>query len=102
MKSIGEETFALHLRAHRLDGWEREYRFDQTRRFRFDFAKPESLIAVEIEGGIWTKGRHSHGVGMEIDMRKYNLAASLGWRVLRFSTDMVTSGEAINTVKGML
>ena len=32
-------------------------------------------------------------------LTKYNAAALLGWRVLRFTTDMVSSGIAIDTVK---
>lgn len=64
---------------------EREYRFHHTRRWRFDFAWPSERVAVEIEGGIWAKGRHSRGSGMVADMDKYNEAARLGWRVLRFT-----------------
>lgn len=96
--SLGEETFALHLRAHHLADWVREHRFDPARRWRFDFAHVEMRIAVEIEGGIWVNGRHSRGRGMQADMDKYNRATLLGWRVLRFSTGQVQSGEAINTV----
>jgi len=56
---------------------------------------------VEIEGGTrFGKSRHSRGDGFERDARKYNAAALLGWRILRFTTAMVISGEAIDVVRG--
>lgn len=72
-----------------------EFRFAPTRRWRFDLAYPERMLAVEIEGGTWKYGRHNRPKGFEADIRKYNEAALLGWRVLRVTTGMVESGEAI-------
>ena len=63
-----------------------EYRFHPTRRWRFDFAWPDHKLAVEIEGGAWTGGRHTRGSGFVGDCDKYNAATILGWRVLRFTT----------------
>lgn len=100
--SKGEEAFAMHCEAYGLKPV-REYMAVTGRKFRVDFAFPgDKLIAVEIEGGIWTNGRHSRGAGMREDMRKYNLLASQGWRLFRFSTDMVISGEAIDIVREAL
>ena len=64
---------------------EREYRFDAERRWRFDFAWPALKIAVEIEGGVWIRGRHVRPVGYLGDLEKYNRAVVLGWRVLRYA-----------------
>lgn len=100
--SVGEERFAQHLRAHMMSGWEREYRFAPDRRWRFDFAHPGSRLSVEIEGGTWSGGRHTTGTGFAADCEKYNAATVMGWRVLRFTPDQVASGEAINTVRGMM
>lgn len=60
-----------------------EHRVCDSRRFRFDFAWPDERVALEVEGGAWTGGRHTRGIGFIRDMEKYNLAACLGWRVLR-------------------
>jgi very-short-patch-repair endonuclease len=60
------------------------------------------MIAVEIEGGVFTSGGHSRGKGYEKDCEKYNAAVKLGWRVLRYSTDMVLAGTAINDVLEIL
>jgi very-short-patch-repair endonuclease len=60
-----------------------EWLFMAKRRFRFDLAWPQRMIAVEFDGGQWVAhgGRHNR----DSDRDKLNLAAALGWRVLRFS-----------------
>ena len=70
-----------------------EYRFDPHRRWRFDYCFPEHKISVEIEGGIWTGGRHIRGRGFEQDLMKYNEAALLGYIVLRVTPEMLSNGE---------
>lgn len=61
----------------------REYRFDATRRWRFDYAFPAQRVALEVEGGAWTQGRHTRPRGFLNDLEKYNAATVQGWRVLR-------------------
>jgi very-short-patch-repair endonuclease len=102
VRSEHEELFAMQLRAAKLRGWEREVRFDPVRRWRFDFAHCIYKIAVEIEGQIWAKGRHNTGTGIQSDMTKYNSATIKGWRVLRFSPEMVASGEALRVTEAAI
>jgi very-short-patch-repair endonuclease len=102
VRSKGEEAFAFHVTAYELPAPIREYRFCPTRRFRFDFAWPDQKIYVEVEGGLWNGGRHTRAAGYEADLTKYNLAALMGWRGLRFSTEMVISGEAIQQTQAFL
>lgn len=99
--SPGEEAFALHCRVEKLDP-QREYRFHPERKWRFDFAFLPQRLAVEIEGGTWKSGRHQTGTGFAQDCEKYNAAAMGGWRVLRYTTAMVNSGEAIADVLAAL
>lgn len=81
----------------------REHKFKLGRKWAFDFAWPDKMVAVEIEGGTaFGKSRHSQGNGFEEDCRKYNAAAIIGWRVLRFTTAMVNSAEAIDAVRKVL
>lgn len=58
------------------------------------------MIAVEVEGGTWSGGRHTRGDGFEKDCEKYNTAALAGWRVLRFTGAQVQSGIAITVIEG--
>jgi len=67
-----------------------EYRFHPKRRWRFDLAWPEQKVAVEIEGGGWVRGRHHRPAGYRQDCEKYNAAVLMGWRVLRYTPDMLS------------
>ena len=69
---------------------EQEYRFHPIRKWRFDFAWPASLVAVEIEGGTYRRGRHVRPEGYANDCEKYNSATAMGWRVFRLTGDMLT------------
>ncbi len=61
----------------------KEFKFHPRRRWRFDYAIPEHKIAVEVEGGVWTGGRHTRPQGFLGDIEKYNTATLMGWRVFR-------------------
>ena len=102
MGSDLETTFAFQLRALKLPEPVREYRFAPPRRWKFDFAWLDLLLAVEIEGGTWSGGRHTRGAGFEKDCEKYCEAVLLGWRVLRCTGTMVTSGAAVALVERAL
>jgi hypothetical protein len=96
--SKGEETFALQCRVYHFTPV-REYKFAEGigRKWAFDFAFPDEMVAIEIEGGTsYGKSRHSRGIGFEGDCEKYNCATRLGWKIYRYTTEMVTRGDAIN------
>jgi very-short-patch-repair endonuclease len=97
-----EEIVAFQLRALRVAEPVREHVFMVGRRYRFDFAWPDHLIALEIDGGIWNTGRHTRGAGAVTDAEKYSLAAILGWRILRATERQVHSGEAARWVETIL
>jgi very-short-patch-repair endonuclease len=67
-----------------------EYRFHPTRQWRADYAHIETLTIIEIDGGVWSGGRHNRGQGYIDDCRKLNAAAALGWTVFRIATGMVS------------
>ncbi len=96
-------TYLLaELEAMRMPSPVTEYDFAKPRRWRFDLAWPGLQLAVEVEGGTWVAGRHTRGDGYRKDCEKYNAAVLLGFRVLRFTTEMVESGEAAKTIKEAL
>ena len=61
--------------------WWAEWPFHPTRKWRFDYACPKLKIAIEVDGGIFTGGRHSGGVGQLRDFEKGNAACAMGWYV---------------------
>jgi hypothetical protein len=68
------------------------------RQFRFDRAWPEHMVAVEVQGGVWTNGAHSRGSGVQRDCLKLSMAAAVGWRCLPITREMIESGEAVRLI----
>ena len=60
-----------------------ELRFAPPRRWRFDFGWPLERVALEVDGGIWSRGRHARGSGLLKEHEKFNAAAARGWRIFR-------------------
>ena len=98
VESKGEETLALHLKALNIK-YEREFKFCESRKWKADFHILESKLLVEVEGGIWSGGRHTRGSGYIKDLEKYNEVSKLGYTLLRFSTEQVVSGKAIKEIQ---
>jgi very-short-patch-repair endonuclease len=105
-KSHLEETLAWQLDAAGFTGYVREYRFaaqpPYKRQFRADFAYIDQHLLIEVEGGTYSRGRHTRPQGFEADCEKYNLAVICGWRVLRFTGKMVNDGRALDTIERVL
>lgn len=72
-----------------------ELKFHPERKWRFDYAFPDYMIALEVEGGTFSRGRHTRGAGYEKDIEKYNEATIMGWRVIRASTGQVVAKDRI-------
>lgn len=87
--------FNALLREHTLPTPHAEYRFHPTRKWRFDYAWVNSKVALEVEGAVWTGGRHTRGAGFLKDIEKYNNATALGWRILRCTPSTLTKSETI-------
>ncbi len=79
-----------------------EYVFHPDRKWRFDLAIPSHKIAIEVEGGVWTNGRHTRGSGFLGDMEKYNAGTSLGWRIIRVVPEELTKTKTMKTLKQMI
>lgn len=75
-----------------------ELRFHPTRKWRLDYAWPEARVALEVEGGVWTRGRHTRGAGFLADMEKYNAAAVAGWRVLRCAPQNLLTADTAQMI----
>lgn len=69
--------------------------YDWGRNWVYDFVFRERSLIVEIEGGVFSHGRHTRALGFTEDCRKYNFATAHGWHLLRFTTEMVKNGEAL-------
>lgn len=94
-----EAHLLFQMRAVGIPEMKREYEFHPDRKWRFDFADPKIKLAVEVEGGVYSRGRHTRGSGFIQDCAKYNEAALLGWRVLRIPGPLVESGEGLMLIE---
>lgn len=114
-----EEQFIFHANAMKLPHYEREYRFAahhvglgkgirkrledaDMQDWRYDFFFADYDLAVELNGGNWSGGRHTRPQALQSEYRKINAAALLGHTLLIFDTGMVKSGEAVQRVKAII
>lgn len=80
----------------------KEYRFHPTRKWRFDYAFPAYKIALEVEGGVWTGGRHTSPQGFLGDMEKYNTATLMGWRLFRVTPDQLYNTATLDLLQAAI
>jgi hypothetical protein len=101
MSSEIEATLAYQLRVVGIS-FDAQYHAIPGRKFAWDFRIGNLLI--ECQGGTWSKTRsgHSTGSGIKRDCVKMNLAAEYGYRTLAFTSDMITSGEAVKIIERVL
>jgi len=99
--SEGEAILSQHLRTLKIE-FEQEFKFHPSRKWRADFHLKGKKILVEVEGGIWSNGRHTRVKGYLGDLEKYNAATMMDYQVIRFSTEQVKSGKAIEQIEKMV
>jgi len=66
---------------------------------RYVVSRRQALrFLIEVDGGTRTHGGHSCGAGQKSDYEKQTALTLRGYRVLRFTTEQVEDGTAINTI----
>ena len=96
------------IRQARLPEPEQQVAIIPKRRYRFDFAYPHLMVAIEVDGGTWkqtNRGRsagHAHPARITHDNEKRNLARLLGWRVFQFDTTAINDGSALEMVRQVI
>ena len=104
-KSMPEETFAQHLKVANIP-FERQFYPPPEKRWPWDFAIGDEWmrdrILIEIQGGSWSGGAHVRGKGFQRDCEKFNAATRAGYRCLKFTTEDVVSGKALEFVEWMI
>lgn len=102
MTSAPEELLAFQLKAvPEKPLFERQFRITPARKFMADFyfsnVKGMPLV-VEVDGGIWTGGRHVTGRGVESDCEKSSLIAAMPARLMRVTPNLVRNGKALKWI----
>lgn len=75
-----------------------QFRFVEGRQYRFDRAWPDRMVAVEVQGGVWSDDGHGRKSMVARDCAKLSLAAALGWRCLPVTRAMIEDGTAITLI----
>lgn len=99
------KQFALQFEAMwRLLGGpelEREFQFCPDRKWRVDYLHLPTKIIIELEGGVFSGGRHVRSKGFIEDAFKYNAASLMGYRLIRIGTGMVTPNYLQQIIDGL-
>lgn len=107
-------VIALMKQAYKIPEPKLEYRFYPLRKWRFDFAWPvvrepqgitgenSGALAIEIQGGMFTQGRHTRGGALRKEWEKLNMAAILGWRILYFQPDDIYKKATMEMIQRAL
>ncbi len=64
-------------------------KFKQKHRIDYVIIFYDNLLFIEIEGGIFTKGRHTRGKGFWNDILKYNAVIFAGYPIIRYPAILI-------------
>ena len=76
-----------------------EFKFHPVRKWRLDLCWPDQKLALEIEGGVFTNGRHVRPTGFIKDLEKYNALSILGYSLLRFTPQQMKNCESYDFLR---
>lgn len=99
--SKGEALLENHLNALKIP-FTKEFRFHPDRKWQADFRIDDMPILVEVEGGVFSNGRHTRGEGYTNDCEKYSAAAVNGWYVIRGTTEQIKAGLVIQWIEKLI
>lgn len=109
------KVVAAFFKSHLIPYYQTEFKFHPTRKWLFDYVwigctcsgefhhgkscgmacLENARLALEVEGAVWTGGRHTSGAGFVKDMEKYNEASAMGYRLIRCQPkDLLTKATA--------
>jgi hypothetical protein len=86
-----------------INAWEKDYqerylKSKRSKRYRLDFAHLQSKVGVEIQGGVYNRGRHVTGSGYERDCKKYNLAYTSEWTIFLLTNAMAKDSAWLSLI----
>ena len=96
------DLLMLQMHAAGLPKPETEYRFHPDRKWRADLALMDHRLLIEVDGGVYVKGRHVRGEAFEKDRERDAWAMIAGWRVLRVTPRQVKDGKALGWIQKIL
>ena len=96
IREILKNDFAKLISESAAEPFELEFAFAAPeRKWRADIAFPGVRVAIEIDGGTWTLGRHNRPGSVLKDMEKGNGYAARGWVVFHTPWEWIEDGEKV-------
>lgn len=94
---------ALEREFSDIEAWESDFqkryaKSKRSKRYRADFAHLQAKVIIEIQGGVFNRGRHVQGSGYARDARKFNLAQFSDWQVFLLVTDTATDDKILRQI----
>lgn len=89
-KSTLERRFDTLAKIYALPVYVTQYQFHPVRKWPFDIAWPDSMVAIEIQG----ETNHARYHRLTKDAEKHNAATLLGWRILYVTGEMLKTNPA--------
>ena len=93
------QVVLAYFKQERLPYCVPEFTFCEGRKFRWDFAFPDFRLAIEVQGGLFSGGRHVRGAALLQEQEKRNIGAELGWRILYVTPQELCMMDTVNMVK---
>ena len=73
---------------------ERQYLIVEDKAWRLDFAWPQFMLAIEVDGGNWIRGSHTRAS----DYVRRRAIVGHNWRCYSYHTDELASAEGLREV----
>jgi hypothetical protein len=102
MTPIQDRIFLAALAQAGIPAPVAEFKFHPVRKWRMDFCWLDRKLALEIQGGIFSNGRHSRGAAMLKEWEKLNTAAGMGYRLLYCQPSDCIKAATIDAIKTAL
>lgn len=103
IREILKNDFAKVISKNTSEPFELEFAFAAPeRKWRADIAFPGVRVAIEIDGGTWTLGRHNRPGSVLKDMEKGNGYATRGWLVFHTPWEWIEDGEKVRGLKAAI
>lgn len=99
-----EQIFKQVCQTMRLPEPVPEFQFCEGRKWRIDFYFEANgrRVALEVEGGVYTGGRHTRISGFKSDIEKYNELSMAGIFLVRCTPEDLMKLKTLNAVKKTL
>lgn len=99
-----DPLFLKILKAKGLPAPIPEYPFSKPlgRKHRADYCWPAHMVILEVDGGVWSGGRHTRGAGWLNDTEKMWLAAQLGYRWVRCTPQQLRNPDTFEHLREVL